>query len=178
MDNSKEALSSTPTASHPAPHVEEVTVTESTTTTTVASPSVVATNTDTTVASPPVVATNTVTTVASSPVVATNTVTTNVVSQEAYVTKTSGQTADGPQPVTADQVAPAAAAGASAPKNGGPFSAIRNFFRNLFGPGSRQAQGERQKASTTGTASTTTPPSTQKTKTIKTTTVATSNPPT
>jgi hypothetical protein len=93
------------------------------------------------------------------------------ISQEAYVTDTSRQSAHGVEPITAEQVAPA-----STKHKGGPINAIRNFFARLFNSSSQRHE-ERQKsnsqASTNPVVQTT-----ETTTTLTTATVATSNPPT
>ena len=109
--------------------------------------------------------------VATVPIVATTSITTlktDHVSQEAYVTDTSRLSAHGPEPITADQLAPGAAS-ASASK-AGPFTTIRNFFKGLF-----NTSPPRQKSSTT-VATTVSPQVTETTTTITKTTVATNNP--
>jgi hypothetical protein len=95
---------------------------------------------------------------------------TNNVSQEAYVTETSRQTAHGPEPViTTEQ--PARATTKSG--KGGPINAIRNFFSRIFNS-STQRQEERRKGNTNVTGNS----AVQTTETtITTTSVATTNPP-
>jgi len=95
---------------------------------------------------------------------------TNNVSQEAYVTETSRQTAYGSEPVTTtEQAAPATTKGG----RGGPINAIRNFFSRLFNP-RPQRQEERRKGNSTATGNSVV----QTTETtITTASVATSNPP-
>jgi len=94
-------------------------------------------------------------------------VNTDQISQEAYVTETSGQTAHGPEPVTAEQAAPAT----TKTSRGGPLNAIRNFFSRIF---NFRRHEERGKSNNNTPADATV----QTTETITTTTtVATSNPP-
>lgn len=96
--------------------------------------------------------------------------TTDHITQEAYTTETSAQTAHGPEPVTEEQVAPAA----TKPSKGGPINAIRNFFSRLFG--SLHRHDDQRKSN--NTASSTAPAQTAETTTpITTASVATSNPP-
>jgi hypothetical protein len=92
---------------------------------------------------------------------------TDHISQEAYVTETSGQTAHGPEPITAEQVAPTA----TKSSKGGPITAIRNFFNRIF---NSHRHEDRQKSNNDVPIDATV----QTTETITTTTtVATSNPP-
>jgi hypothetical protein len=88
------------------------------------------------------------------------------ISQEAYITETSCQTAHGPEPITAEQVAPT-----TTKHKGGPINAIRSFFARLFNSSSQRHE-ERRKSNSHST----TTAAAQTTET--TTTVATSNPPT
>ncbi|CAF4650098.1 unnamed protein product, partial [Rotaria sp. Silwood1] len=90
---------------------------------------------------------------------------TDHISQEAYVTQTSGQTAHGPDPITAEQVAPTTAKASK----GGPIAAIRNFFSRLFGSSHRHEEQRRVNTNVATNAAGQT--------TETTTTVATSNPP-
>ena len=92
---------------------------------------------------------------------------TDLISQEAYVTETSGQSAHGPEPaLTASAVATPSKA-----SKGGPINAIRSFFSRIF---RFQRHEDRQSKSNTDVA---TPGTVQVTETVTTTTVATSNPP-
>lgn len=90
---------------------------------------------------------------------------TDLISQEAYVTETSGQTAHGPEPVLEASAAPGASSKTS---KGGPINAIRNFFSRIF---RFQRHEDRQTKSNAEVAAV------QVTETVTTTTVATSNPP-
>ncbi|CAF4647154.1 unnamed protein product, partial [Rotaria sp. Silwood2] len=91
---------------------------------------------------------------------------TDHISQEAYVTHTSGQTAHGPDPITAEQVAPTT----TKASKGGPIAAIRNFFIRLFSPSSHRHEEQRK-------ANSNVPTNAADHTTETTTTVATSNPP-
>ncbi len=100
------------------------------------------------------------------PVVSANT---DLISQEAYVTETSGQTAHGAEPVLSAQ----AASTTTKSSKGGPINAIRNFFSRIFN--SHHRHEDRQKSNNDPTAAATV----QTTETVTTTTtatVATSNP--
>ena len=140
MASGQPIMSAASTTSHPPPLVEEVVVTTPTSTATVVPP----------------------------PVIATNAITAGGISQEAYRTETSGQTAHGAQPAVA------AASGTKPSTSTGPVTAIRNFFKRLFSSNTpRQTSAEKQTGSTTVTASATAPQLTDTTTTSATKTVTT-----
>jgi len=97
-------------------------------------------------------------------------VNTNVISQEAYVTETSRQTAHGAEPVLSAEGTSTTTTTTKSSK-GGPINAIRSFFSRIF---NSHRHEDRQKSNnndpTTATVQTTEIVTT-------TTTVATSNPP-
>ncbi|MCC7515644.1 MAG: hypothetical protein IT212_13220 [Bacteroidia bacterium] len=109
------------------------------------------------------------------PTLAPSSTCTDHVSQEAYVTETSAQTAHGPEPATTEQVAPVA----TKTTKGGPIAAIRNFFSRLFGSSSHKHEEQQRKSDNAIPTSATgqTNESTTTTTTIVTASVATSNPP-
>lgn len=96
---------------------------------------------------------------------------TDLITQEAYVTETSGQTAHGPEPALTASAATGAVTTTSKSSKGGPINAIRNFFSRLF----RSARHEDRQVKTDNDVVTT--EAVQVTETVTTTTVATSNPP-
>lgn len=104
------------------------------------------------------VLTSSATTSQTTPVVAVP-VNTDHITQEAYVTETSRETAHGEEPVLA--------ATATKTSKGGPLNAIRNFFSRLFNPSSRREDRQKTDNATVQTTEIVT----------TTTTVATSNPP-
>jgi hypothetical protein len=87
---------------------------------------------------------------------------TDHITQEAYVTETSGQSTHGPEPV---------ASTTTKSSKGGPINAIRNFFNRIFNSSSQRHE-ERQKTANAPVQTTETV-----TTTTTTATVATSNPP-
>jgi len=88
---------------------------------------------------------------------------TDHITQEAYVTETSGQSTHGPEPV---------ASTTTKSSKGGPINAIRNFFNRIFNSSSQRHE-ERQKTANAPVQIT----ETVTTTTTATATVATSNPP-
>ncbi len=99
----------------------------------------------------------------SQPTTTVTSVNTDLISQEAYVTETSGQTAYGAEPALS-------ASATTKSSKGGPINAIRSFFTRIFNFHHRHE--DRQKSSNDPT-----PAAVEITETVTTTTVATSNPP-
>lgn len=93
---------------------------------------------------------------------------TDLITQEAYVTETSGQTAHGPEPV----LAASGPATTSKSNKGGPLNAIRNFFNRIF----RSQRHEDRQVKSNNDAATTAAVQVTETVTTTTATVATSNP--